>query len=1181
MAARPIEATGRDSALKDKTASSTTGSRGTEQRDTICGICPAGCWVTATLREGRLVELRAQDDHPLGMICKLGMHAPEMVYSPHRLRHPLRRKGERGDYGFERISWDDAMGEIAARLEKVKEEHGPQAAGVYTGRGSFDLALCDVYQPADTAVSSASSVLFPFGSPNTFGVGALCYVSYAMIAPHVTMGGMLINMDSDIENAELIVVWGANPATDSPPLAHYQILAARERGAEVVVIDPRRNGTCRETGGEWIPVRPGSDGALALSMIQVLIEEELYDEEFARDWTAGFEELADYTQHFRPEAVEETTWVRADTIRSLARRIAAARGAAPVMYTGLEYSDSGVQAIRATMVLWALAGQLDVPGGRVFRMRENAFPINKERLQANPAPGKAIGRDRFPVYSQYRGESHAISLPEAVLEGKPYPLRSLIVLGGSIITAWPQPDIWRRTLSELDFLVTVDRQLTADAAWADIVLPATTGFENTSYMTYGSMFRIRERLLEPLAEARNDLLILGELAERLGYGELYPQSEEELLERALEGSGYTPDDVRRAGGAVSIPTRMMQYKKWQKGLLRADGRPGFETPSGKFEIASSILEEHGYEPLPVYTEPREGPLSQPETAEQFPLVFNSGSRTTTDFRSQHHGVEGLLTEAPEPEVLMNDRDAARRGIGDGDRVLVETPRSSLGFRARVSADIAEGVIDCNMGGGGPVGPEAWQKCNVNELTDLGRYDPISGFPVYKALLCEVRSVKAAGEDAGAEKGSAAAGPPAAVTGSTAAEGKPKITVRPQAPARTIYLDNNATTPLDPQVVKAMLPYLEERFGNPSSIHRTGAEVREELEAARRVIAQALGCTARRLVFTGCGSEADNQALKGMALAWRHGAGSGRAAAAGRSGEGGHIITSAFEHPAVLKTCAALEAQGFKVTYLPVGTDGIVDPADLAGAISGDTMLVSIMMANNETGTIQPIAELADVAHEHGVPFHTDAVQAFGKIPVDVEELGVDLLSVSAHKLHGPKGVGALYIRKGIDIAPLIDGGSQEGGRRAGTENVASIIGFAKAAELATMRLSGREELARLRDRLEAGLLEMVENARVNGDHERRLPNTLNMVLPGMRGESLVLRMDRKGVAISSGSACKSGSPEPSHALLALGLSDEDAHCTIRLSLGQENSEEDVEYALKAFDEVINESMSAIRFIPCR
>ncbi|MCK4268776.1 MAG: molybdopterin-dependent oxidoreductase, partial [Actinomycetia bacterium] len=504
------------------------------------------------MADGRLIKTEARVGHPLGLICKLGEHSPEMVYSPDRIKTPLRRVGPKGTYDFEPISWDDAYEIITTNLIKTKKTFGPEATAIYTGRGSFDLALCDVFQPKDTVVSSASSLLFPFGSPNTFGVGALCYVSFAMIAPHVTMGGMMVNMDSDIDQAELIVVWGSNPATDSPPLAHQQILKARQNGADVIVIDPRHNETAKESGGQWVPIRPGTDGALALSMIQVVIEEELFDEKFVADWTVGFDDLVQYTKHFRPEAAQEITGVPADTIRDLARRICQARGTSPVMYTGLEYSSSGVQTIRATMILWALAGQLDVPGGRVFRMAQNTFPINKDALISNPDVKKAIGRDRFPVYSLYRGESHAIELPKAVLKGRPYSIKSLIIQGGSIITAWPEPDVWRRTLDKLDFLVTIDRQLTADAAYADIVLPATTGYENTSYMVYGPIFSIREKLIEPVGEAKNDLLIMGELAKHLGYGDRFPQSEEALLEHVLKDSEFTPGDVRADGGSVMI-----------------------------------------------------------------------------------------------------------------------------------------------------------------------------------------------------------------------------------------------------------------------------------------------------------------------------------------------------------------------------------------------------------------------------------------------------------------------------------------------------------------------------------------------------------------------------------------------------------------------------------------------------
>ncbi|MGC8659728.1 MAG: IscS subfamily cysteine desulfurase, partial [Desulfomonilaceae bacterium] len=1100
------------------------------QRRALCGICPAGCWVRVTYdSEGKMCQVEPDDESDLGMICELGRRSPQIVYSPDRLKYPLLRIGPKGNYEFERISWDQAFDIIVTKLNSMKEKYGPETAAVYTGRGSFELSECDVFQPKGVEVSSASSVLFPFGSPNTLGVGALCYVSFAMIAPHVTAGGMMVNMFSDLENAELIVIWGANPATDCPPLDFSRLVKARQRGAEIVVIDPRRTGTAIATEAEWIPIRPGTDGALALGMCQVLIEEELYDERFVRDWTHGFDDFARYCQHFRPEVVETITQVPAKTVRGLARRIASARGASPVMYSGLEYSDSGVQAIRAAVTLWALAGQLDVPGGRCFTMKENQFPMNREGHQPNPDVKKALGRDRFPVYSAYRGESHAICLPDAVLKGKPYPIRSLIIEGGSIITAWPQPKIWRRTLAALDFLVCIDRFFTADAAYADLVLPATTYYEIESYMVYGPLFRIRERVIDPVGEARHGLFIFAELAKRLGYGDLYPQSEEALLRHALKPAGFTLEQIQAAGGEARVPTVMMEYRKWEKGKLRSDGLPGFETPTGKFEIASTILEEHGYDPLPVYTEPKEGPITRPDLIERFPLVFSSGSRVTTDFRSQFHNVPDLLKKRPEPTVTMNPRDAAERNIVTGDLVEVVSPRGRVCFRACVTDNIMQGVVDTSMGGGGPVGPEAWRDRNVNDLTDLERYDPISGFPVYKSLLCQVVKVdKTVAVDAhgGTEE----------VQSGTLVKDSSRI----GDTLKRIYLDHNATTPIDPEVAKTMAQAADCCFGNPSSIHAHGNDARFIVESARRQVAQLLNCTARRIVFTGGGSESDNLAIKGVAFAHRE--------------MGNHIITTAIEHPAVLVTCKWLEKQGFRITTLPVNREGLVDPDALVAALTADTILVSIMAANNETGAIQPIAELARVTKDKGVLFHTDAVQAVGKIPVDVTQWDVDLLTLSGHKIHGPKGIGALYVRQGVTIDPLVHGGKQEHGLRAGTENVPGIAGLGKAAELATQRLPEMDRVRSLRDRLEEGIREVVPGAYRNGSARDRLPNTANITLPGMRGESVVLALDHLGVALSSGSACRAGEPEPSHALLAMGLSVEQAHCALRFSLGLSNTE---------------------------
>lgn len=1130
--------------------------RANTERRAVCGICPAGCWVNVKYDHiGKLSEVRADDSSPFGTVCRLGEHSADIVYSKDRLHYPMRRKGPKGSHNFERISWDDAYEIIVENLNRLKSEHGAESTCIYTGRGSFEQAMCDLYQPEGAAISSASSVLFPFGSPNTMGVGALCYVAFAMIAPHVTMGGMMHTMYSDIENAELIVIWGANPATDCPPLDYHRILKARQRGAKVVVIDPRRTKTAKMTDAEWVPIRPGTDGALALGMCNVIVSEELYNNDFVRDWTVGFDDLARHIQHFRPEVVEQITGVPADTVVSLARQIATANGAAPIMYSGLEYSDGGVQAIRATMVLWALAGQLDVPGGRCFSMRENRFPLNRTGQIANPDLTKALGRDRFPIYSSYREESHAIALPEAVLDGTPYHIRGLIILGGSMITSWPQPDIWRRTLGSLDFLVCVDRQLTADAAFADVVLPATTGYEIESYMTYGPIFRIREPIVEPVGESRNDFFILAELANRLGYGHLYPQTEEQLLCKVLENSGFTLEQVRRNGGSVQIPTTMMQYKKWEKGELRADGKPGFDTPSGKFEIASSILEEHGYAPLPEYTEPGESPQSQPHIARQFPLVFNSGSRVTTDFRSQHHGIESLNRKRLEPTVTINTNDAQARSISNGDLVNIKSVRGQTTMRALVTSDIVPGAIDANMGGGGPVGPDAWKKCNINDLTDLNRYDPVSGFPVYKALLCDV--VKAADGDSTVSVDSGEDNASVSIDDSTTAT----------EPTARIYLDHNATTPIDPEVHRVMVQAMEQTFGNPSAIYREGRLARTALEKARRSVAQLLNCTAQRIIFTGCGSEANNLALKGIAFGRRNGR--------------NHIITSTIEHPAILEVCQWLETQSFRVTCLPVDDNGIIDRDRLKHAIDNKTLLVSIMTANNETGSIQPIKELATIAHDAGALFHTDATQAIGKIAVNVDSLDADLLTLSAHKFYGPKGVGALFVRKAVRFEPLIHGGHQESGRRAGTENLTHIVGMGKAAELAGQRLPEMARVETLRNRLQAGIFQLVQGARLNGHPTKRLPNTLNVILPDMRGESVVLALNQRGISLSSGSACRSGSPKPSHALLALGLTENDAHCAIRLSLGIHNSESEIDRTLAILKETIDDNRSMIRFVPCR
>lgn len=378
--------------------------------------------------------------------------------------------------------------------------------------------------------------------------------------------------------------------------------------------------------------------------------------------------------------------------------------------------------------------------------------------------------------------------------------------------------------------------------------------------------------------------------------------------------------------------------------------------------------------------------------------------------------------------------------------------------------------------------------------------------------------------------------------------------------RRVYLDNASTTPVHAEVLEAMLPFLSSAYGNPSSIHCMGREAREAVESSRDNVAALLGSQSSEVVFTSGGTEADNLAIRGTAYAMRH--------------RGRHMITSAVEHHAVLNTLKALEQEGFEVTCLPVDRAGMVDPGLVEKSVRADTILISIMHANNEVGTIQPIEQIAQVAQKSNVPFHTDAVQTFGHIPTLVRKLGVDLLSVSAHKLYGPKGVGALYVRRATEISPLLQGGGQEGGLRPSTENVPGIVGFGKASQIASAGMGEREaRVKKLRDRLKRAILGSIERSYLNGHERLRLPGNLNVTIRHVEGESVVLSLDRRGVWVSTGSACSAPNHESSHVLRAMGLPPDDLHSSVRFSLGAQNTRAEVDYATEALIEVVEKLRS--------
>lgn len=375
--------------------------------------------------------------------------------------------------------------------------------------------------------------------------------------------------------------------------------------------------------------------------------------------------------------------------------------------------------------------------------------------------------------------------------------------------------------------------------------------------------------------------------------------------------------------------------------------------------------------------------------------------------------------------------------------------------------------------------------------------------------------------------------------------------------KMIYLDNAATTRTSPEVVEAMLPYFSELYGNASTVYEFGAKSKEAVTEARETIARAIGAKDNEIYFTAGGSESDNWALKATAEAYKD--------------KGKHIVTSKIEHHAILHTCEWLEKNGFEVTYLDVDEFGVVKLEELKKAIRPDTILISIMFANNEIGTIEPVAEIGKIAREHGVLFHTDAVQAFGQVPINVDELNIDMLSSSGHKLNGPKGIGFLYIRKGVKIRSFLHGGAQERKRRAGTENVPGIVGFGKAVELALATMKERTDNERkLRDHLMERVLKEIPFTRVNGDRTNRLPNNVNLCFQFVEGESLLIMLDMKGICGSSGSACTSGSLDPSHVLLAIGLPHEIAHGSLRLTLGADTTLEDIDYTVDAIKEIVTQ-----------
>ena len=698
---------------------------------TACGICPARCGAIAYVRDGRLTRVTADPDHPYGHLCPLGNASTQIVYSPNRIKYPLKRTGKRGEGNFQRITWDEALETIASKLMELKEKYGPECVAKYAGRGSF---------AQESKAGGRGAWLTAFGSPNDLIAGSLCALSHLFLSPSLVYGTVM--PPADFERSECYIIWGSNYSCSAGLQRRKEdttvkpIFDARQRGSKLIVIDPRLTeiGTHADM---WVPVRPGTDGALALGMLNVIISENLYDADFVDKWTVGFEELKDYVKDFTPEKVQEITWVPAEQVREVARIYGTSRTSFHT-FTGLEYGTGATAALRAIWIMIAITGNLEVPGGNAWGMpgempKINSFPAPPQPQGVKPC----FGTEEYPLF----GHAHLLPFAKAVLEGKPYPAKFWWIDGASPLTQFPDTRVWERVLEKLEFIVVEDRVLTMESSFADIVLPATTYYENYSYMVFPGYIQLLPRVIEPLGEARNDVIIHLELSKKLGFGDMYPfGTEEEFVKWAIKPSGITVEELEKHPSGIAVPMPDVVYKKYEQGLLRQDGKTGFPTPSGKIEITSRVLKEHGYNPLPVYSEPAESPYSRPDLAEKYPLVFDSGHRLYTGFASQFHDIPWCVEIDPVPWVEINNVDAEKRGINDGDDVLVESPRGSYGpVRARITQRIMPGVVEVSGSAGQSYGIPAWSECgSVNILTDISNVDPITGFPCYKSLLCEVK-----------------------------------------------------------------------------------------------------------------------------------------------------------------------------------------------------------------------------------------------------------------------------------------------------------------------------------------------------------------------------------------------------------------------------------------------------------
>lgn len=669
---------------------------------TTCGMCAWDCGLTVHVVDDKVVKVEGRPDHPLSEVCCKTDGMIEWLYSDKRITYPLKKvNGE-----WQRVSWDEALSSIASKLEQLRTEFGPQSLAVFTGQGVLgDFTLwarrfCDVY-----------------GTPNYSSGNSHCYFSRVLGSALTTGYGYPF---PDYEGSRCIVLWGTNPE-QSRPFEMRKIEDSLRRGTKLIVVNPRKIPLAKKAD-IYAPLRPGTDSALALGLLNVIISEKIYDAEFVREWTLGFDDLAEYVREFSPEKVEKITWVSAGTIRQFARAYATSKPACINLGTAIDHCTNGNQAVRAVVTLIAITGNHDIVGGnRCIDALSRATTRVRDRVSARPF------NDKHPIFmASLGGEVPVHSLPEVILSEKPYPVKAAIVQGANPVVLWPNANRLTEALKKLEILVCMDLFMTETAQLAHFYLPACSFLERSEfraqYQAYLPLGTLRIPAIQPLGESWPDWRFWFELGKRMGHGEYFPwESIEQAIDYYLEPAGITVEKLRNSPQGVY----------WgNKDLVRRYQEKGFPTKSGKVEIYSKNLEKAGYDPLPTYREPMESPVSQPEVFKDYPFILTAGSRIVWYKHSRYRMVDVLREKYPEPLTEINTDDAAKLNLENGDRVIVESPRGWVKTKVRVTDDILAGVVHVDYGWGGDA--------NVNCLIDDVSLDPISGFPGYKSALCRVR-----------------------------------------------------------------------------------------------------------------------------------------------------------------------------------------------------------------------------------------------------------------------------------------------------------------------------------------------------------------------------------------------------------------------------------------------------------